>query len=36
VSREEMLMHVITHGIGHREQVSAPDESRRPAIPLSA
>ena len=23
MSREEMLMHVITHGIGHRGQVSA-------------
>jgi uncharacterized damage-inducible protein DinB len=23
MSREEMLMHVITHGVGHRGQVSA-------------
>jgi uncharacterized damage-inducible protein DinB len=23
MSREEMLMHVITHGIGHRGQISA-------------
>jgi uncharacterized damage-inducible protein DinB len=23
MSREEMLMHLITHGIGHRGQVSA-------------
>lgn len=23
MSREEMLMHVITHGMGHRGQVSA-------------
>jgi uncharacterized damage-inducible protein DinB len=23
MSREEMLLHVITHGIGHRGQVSA-------------
>jgi uncharacterized damage-inducible protein DinB len=23
MSREEMLMHVITHGVGHRGQISA-------------
>ncbi len=23
MSREEMLMHVVTHGVGHRGQVSA-------------